>query len=330
MQSAALRPRRCKVSWDQTSFHEGRSRPPRRCAAENRDRGEIERWHSRLARADVGGSASPTAVPGTVPTTQPSQSSILESPDRGPEVDQGRQRRPSTRLRIIPGYNTADREFRPGQDLFRPGEPCEAIYNLLEGWVILYSILEDGRRQVLHFALPGAVVGFHPGEGDTPAFGAQALTDALVCVLPHREFNPLAARHPEIGLRIASLLSKDRALAFDHLTSVGRRSARERVAHLILELFIRYRSQWPGSRIEEMRLPLTQEHIGDAIGLTFVHVNRVLRRLERDGILQFHYRRLRILDPDKLIDVAGIDPQLAMSWIGPQFAPSAIAQSPKE
>ena len=90
----------------------------------------------------------------------------------------------------------------------------------------------------------------------------------------------------------------------------------KRVAHLLLELFIRYRSQWPGIRLEEMHLPLTQEHIGDATGLTFVHVNRVLRDLQRDGILEFHYRRLQILDPDKLIDVAGIDPQLVMSWIG--------------
>lgn len=218
-------------------------------------------------------------------------------------------------LRVIAGYKSGDRAFQAGQDVFSLGAPCDAIYNLVDGWVFLYNILEDGRRQILHFALPGAVLGFHPACGATATFGAQALTDAVVCMIPHKALDPLSKIHPEIGMRLAWLICRDRSLAFDHLTSIGRRSARERVAHLLLELFIRYRSQWPGSRIEQMHLPLTQEHVGDATGLTFVHVNRVLRDLRQDGIVEFHYRRLRILDPDKLIDVAGIDPHLAMSWI---------------
>ena len=218
-------------------------------------------------------------------------------------------------LRVIAACRQSDREIRAGNDLFSLGEPCDAIYNLVDGWMFLYSILADGRRQILHFALPGAILGFHPGQGAMTTYGAQALTDAVVCVIPRKNLAPISRQHPEIGMRLASLISMDRSLAFDHLTSVGRRSARGRVAHLLLELFVRYRAQWPGNRIEEMRLPLTQEHIGDATGLTFVHVNRVLRDLRQDGILEFHYRRLRILDPDKLIDGAGIDPELTMSWI---------------
>jgi CRP-like cAMP-binding protein len=217
--------------------------------------------------------------------------------------------------RVIAEHKSGDRTFKAGQDLFSLGAPCDAIYNLVDGFVFLYNILEDGRRQILHFALPGAVLGFHPARGAMATFGAQALTDTTVCVIPHGELGPLSKRLPEIGLRLAWLMARDRSLAFDHLTSIGQRSARERVARLLLELFIRYRAQWPGNRIEEMHLPLTQEHIGDATGLTFVHVNRMLRDLRADGIVEFHYRKLRILDPDKLIEVADIDPQLAMSWV---------------
>jgi CRP-like cAMP-binding protein len=222
---------------------------------------------------------------------------------------------PPEALRVLAAHKSGDREFRAGQDLFSLGAPCDSIYNLVSGWVFLYNVLEDGRRQILHFALPGAVLGFLPTPGATATHGAQALTNAVVCVIPRKALVPVSKTHPEFGLQLAWLMSRDRSLAFDHLTSVGRQSARERVAHLLLELFIRYRSQWPGNRSEEMQLPLTQEHIGDATGLTFVHVNRVLRDLRRDGVLEFHYRRLRILNPDKLIDVAGIDPQLAMSWV---------------
>lgn len=218
-------------------------------------------------------------------------------------------------MRDIAGYRLGEQKIGAGQDVFGPRTSCDAIYNLVDGWVLLYNLLEDGRRQILHFALPGAVLGFYPAHGAMTTYGAQALTDSVVCVIPHRALDPLSKKHPEIGMELAWLISRDLSLAFDHLTGVGRQSARERVAHLLLELFVRYRAQWPGSRIEEMHLPLTQEHIGDATGLTFVHVNRVLRNLRRDGILEFSYRRLRILNPDKLVDVAGIDPHLAMSWM---------------
>jgi CRP-like cAMP-binding protein len=218
-------------------------------------------------------------------------------------------------LRAISGYKSGDRSVRAGQDLFGLGEPCDAVYNLVDGWMFRYALLEDGRRQILDFVLPGAVLGFHPGQGAMTTFGIEALTDAILCVVPQKAIESLSRTHPQIALRLAWLIARDRSMAYDHLTSVGRHSARERVARLLLELFIRSRWQWPANRIEELRLPLTQEHIGDAVGLTYVHVSRVLRELKREGIVEFHYRRLRILDPDKLIDFAAIDPHLAMSWI---------------
>ena len=218
-------------------------------------------------------------------------------------------------LQAISGYRSCDRHLKVGHDLFRQGEPCDAIYNLVDGWIFHYSLLADGRRQILDFALPGAVLGFHPGAEAAMGYGAQALTDAVVCIIPQKALEPLSRRHPEVGLRLASLISQDRNLSFAHLTSIGRQSARERVAHLILELFVRFRSRWPGHRVEEMHLPLTQEHIGDATGLTGVHVNRVLGDLRQDGILTFSYRRLSILDPDRLVDVAGIDPEVLRAWV---------------
>lgn len=218
-------------------------------------------------------------------------------------------------LHVIAGHKSGDRRLKAGQDLLNLGEPCDAIYNLVDGWMFLYDLLEDGRRQILDFAMPGAVLGFHPTNGRVMTYGVQSLTDAVVCVIPHKSLVPLSRQRPEIGLRIAGLMSRDRSLTFAHLTSMGRQSARERVAHLLLELFVRCRSRWPGHRIEEMHLPLTQEHIGDATGLTGVHVNRVLGDLKKDGIVMFSYRRLSILDPDKLVDAAGVNSEVLHSWI---------------
>ncbi len=222
---------------------------------------------------------------------------------------------PADQHRLIPSFRNGDRRIAAGRDLFSIGSSGRAVFNLLDGWVAVYTLLEDGRRQIVQFAMPGAILGVLPSKGGPATVGAQALTDVVVSVIPMAVLTSQAHSEPEIGMRLALSLARDCNLAFDHLTSVGRRSARERVAHLLLELFTRFRAQWPGHRSEEMVLPLTQEQIGDATGLTFVHVNRVLSALRKEGIVQFHYRRLRILDPDRLIEVAGVDPEIALAWL---------------
>lgn len=222
---------------------------------------------------------------------------------------------PTEQHRLLPGYHTGDRKIEAGRDLFSIGWTGKSVFNLLDGWVAVYTLLEDGRRQIVQFALPGAILGILPTRRGPATVGAQALTDVTVSVIPMPVLTAHTRTEPEICLRLVRSLARDCSLAFDHLTSIGRRSARERVAHLLLELFTRYRAQWPGNHIEEMTLPLTQEQIGDATGLTFVHVNRVLSALRKEGIVQFHYRRLRILNPDRLIEVAGVDSETALGWL---------------
>lgn len=215
---------------------------------------------------------------------------------------------PAATLLTLLDHAAGNRTIKAGCDLFSQGERGDAIYHFIDGWAALYNLMEDGRRQILHFAVPGTAFVLIPTAGATMTYGAQALTDATVSVIPFESLQRLARGCPDIGLQLAALIAQDRQVAYDHLSSISRRSARERVAHLLLELFVRYRMRWPGHRIEEMHLPLTQEHIGDATGLTGVHVNRVIRDLRRDGIAEFHYRRLRILNADKLVDAAGVDP----------------------
>ena len=216
--------------------------------------------------------------------------------------------------RVLALFKSGDRVVAAGRHLFLFGEPSSAIYGLHDGWVCLYKPLLDGRRQILHFALPNSVLGFPPTESGM-AYSAQALTDVTVSVIPRNGLSAMFREHPEMAMRIAALVSLDRDLAFDHLSNIGRRTARQRVAHLLLELFVRARMRWPGFHTEEMLLPITQEDIGDTMGLTGVHVNRVLRELRRERIVEFHYRRLRVIDPDKLLDAAAVDPRLAFSWL---------------
>jgi CRP-like cAMP-binding protein len=218
-------------------------------------------------------------------------------------------------MRAIAKYRQPDRRVVAGAQLFRPGEPCREIFELLDGSAFTYTLFRDGRRQILSFVLPGAVIGFHPAQDAITSYGVEALTDIVAAPYPITASH-LFERHPELGMRLAWLLSRDLRLAFDHMASLGRLSAQERVARLLLELFVRHRMRWPAHQIEDLHLPLTQEHIGDATGLTGVHVNRMLRDLSKKGVLEFQYRRLRILDPDKLMELASADATALQSWIG--------------
>ncbi len=226
----------------------------------------------------------------------------------------------------------ATRSVAPGTDLLSQGGWTDSLYVLLGGWGCLYELLEDGRRQILRFLLPGDVAGFGI-EDDGASFGVQAITALDVCAFPRDEFLRLAGRQPEFAIAVSRFLMRQEALALEHLTSLGRRTARERIAHLLLELFYRARTAIPNEQ-EEIFLPLSQTHIGDALGLTAVHVNRMLRSLREAGILSIRGQRLRILDPDRLAAAAGFEREVSMPGLlnvrRPLISDSARPDTPSD
>ena len=210
-------------------------------------------------------------------------------------------------LCLFQQFKSETRQVPAGQDIYTQGGRADEVFTLLDGWVVLYEILENGRRQVLDFALSGAFLAFAPNLDAPTTHAAQAITDASLCVFPRERLIEMLRAYPEVLMRLAWLTARDKFLAQGHLTNVGRRPARERVAHLLLELFHRRRALEPAGDGDSIALPLTQEHIGDALGLTAVHVNRTLRKLREDGLLALKGRTLAILDPDGLAAIAGFD-----------------------
>lgn len=210
---------------------------------------------------------------------------------------------------------TGDRALRAGEPIFQLGDICTSVYTISDGWAYLYMLRPDGGRQILHYALPGDFIGFHPGASGAITYGAQALTNLHLCVMAREGIERLNRDHPEVGMRVAWMLSRNLSLTYDHLTSVARQSARERVAHLLLQLYVRRRMHWPDTAGDLIELPLTQELIADTLGLTAVHVNRTLATLRREGVLHFKLGRLCVLDPDRLIEIADLAPEVVENWI---------------
>ena len=214
---------------------------------------------------------------------------------------------PDADLEVVERFMAGHRTLAAGADFYHQGEPSEELFNVIEGWGFQYQLLEDGRRQIVRILLPGDFVGFQADLFAPLEHSAQALTEMRLCIFPRHNIIELFRSEPQLALRLTWMLARDDSRAQEWLINIGRRSARERVAHFLLELYYRVRMRAEEPLGASIPLPLTQEHIGDALGLTSVHVNRTLRDLRESGLLVVSNRLLNITDPDGLALVAGFD-----------------------
>jgi len=203
---------------------------------------------------------------------------------------------------IAEAFRTEFRRLKPGNAVFRQGEDIKEVYTLHEGWAYLYQNLVDGGRQILRLLLPGDFFGFQADMGDgVRIHSAQALTAVALCVFPSTNILSMVRGHVDLGIRLIWMTAHDEAVAYEQLVSLGRRTARERVAYLLLDLFHRLRlRQRDPEGIQAVDLPLTQELIADVCGLTQIHVNRTLKSLRKDKLLELRGGRLYVPDVELL------------------------------
>ncbi len=210
-------------------------------------------------------------------------------------------------LATITDLETGARVIPIGSDLYQQGDVCSTYYIVLNGWVALSVLLDDGSCQILDFALPGAVLGFQSGP-DAPMYhSARCLSVVRVYAFPRAKLDTVIEGNPRLALLLCRQITADEARAHDHLINLGLRGARERIARLLLEIYVRLRWRLPTEPGEIIQLPLSQGHIGQALGLTYVHVCRTLQILREQKIVRFANHRLEIIDPPALVGAAGID-----------------------
>jgi CRP-like cAMP-binding protein len=188
--------------------------------------------------------------------------------------------------------------------------PSAAAHLVLEGWLVRSVMLPDGRRQILEFLVPGDLVGPVPRSRETLAQDLSNLTPARVSVLSLDQLGSLRKGRPDIAFALIAAASKGGERLADQVLRLGRLGAYERTAHLLLELL--FRLQRAGLAGEtSYPLPVTQEELADALGLSSVHLNRVIRAMTADGLVEIHGRAARTLvtvrDPERLADIAMYD-----------------------
>ncbi|HPG60900.1 MAG TPA: Crp/Fnr family transcriptional regulator [Casimicrobium sp.] len=193
-----------------------------------------------------------------------------------------------------------------GETLIREGETDAPLYTLLSGWAFRFKTLSDGRRQILNFLLAGDFIGVQQKMGDTAAHGVVTLTDSVFCVFQRDALWELHRQSPVMGFNITWLTAHEESLVDDTLLSVGRRSAEERIATLLILLYKRAAALQADGGASGVPFPLTQQHIADGLGLSLVHTNKTLRKLERRGLHQLDDGRLRLRDVKALTRLADL------------------------
>lgn len=192
-----------------------------------------------------------------------------------------------------------ERNVKRGAVVLREHDSSRELFVVRKGWLYSFMLLGNGSRQITRLHFPGDLIGVSSLASGRLAESVVAVTDAVLSPFGKDKLAALFRLHPRLSALIFSLAVAERVAMADRLASIGRTSARARIALLLCEIFARMKIIGTGR--ESLHLPLTQEDIGDATGLTAVHVNRMMRGLANDGLIERRGSMVRLIGEDRLV-----------------------------
>jgi len=215
-----------------------------------------------------------------------------------PWLDQGK----AGRIQLGHSFcTTSERTVNAHEHLFLAGDAQTHIYQILEGVVGVYKMLADGRRQIVTFCYPGDLIGIdHP---ERFAQNAEALSHTRVRSIPVKAIDTLITSEPGFGQAMLNVLSTELAETRDQLLSLGRKSAKEKVATFLLR--ISRRNEREGNDAQDLFLPMTRAEIADYLGMTIETVSRQITKLKVANIIRLESKSVvKVVDLDQLEDIA--------------------------
>jgi CRP-like cAMP-binding protein len=206
-------------------------------------------------------------------------------------------------LEFVSNFKSGELNVEAGTSLLLQSTNSAHLYTLLSGWAFRYKTLPDGRRQILNYALPSDLIGLQGSVNDEMQHSVEALTDVTLCVFPREKLWDLYSNHPTLAFDITWIAAREEQMLDEGLLSVGRRTAIERLAYLLLTMF--QRAEEVGlTKGNSIQFPFTQQHVADTLGLSLVHTNKTLQRLNATKTMRWKERRFEILDRKALAKLA--------------------------
>lgn len=209
-------------------------------------------------------------------------------------------------IAVLTDVTDLPRQVPKLRDLIREGDKPDRVIVVLDGWACRYKVLPTGTRQIMAFLMPGDSCDLHIGLLREMDHSIQTLSTAQIATIPRARMEAMLVDHPAIAraMYVSQLVDEGTLRAW--IVSMGRRNSLERVAHLMCELYLRAHDI--GLTVDTtLELPLSQTVLADALGLTPVHINRVLKTLRIDGAMTLQRGSLKIEDPLRLARIAGFD-----------------------
>ena len=212
-------------------------------------------------------------------------------------------------LAFIEAFRTGTLAVKAGHAIISEQRPTGKLFTLYAGWAFRYKTLSDGRRQILNFLLPGDFIGLQQEFADGAMHGIEAVTDTALCVFKRDGLWDLFRNHPSLGYDVTWMSAREEGFVDDNLLTAGRRNATERVAMLLMHLYRRLErlglerrdADGLGATVE---FPINQQHIADNLGLSLVHTNKTMRRLQALGLHEIADGRLRLRNTRALERIA--------------------------
>lgn len=203
---------------------------------------------------------------------------------------------------------------KKAKDIIVEGYRYRVLHVVESGFAIRYKLLHSGKRQIVNVILPGDIIGFPACFYEHAVFSVTAVSEMRLHHVPLDAFADLCLERAKVATALVWFAAREAAIYAEHIIDAGRREPLERLAHFLLEMLTRLQSIGCASA-DSFVMPLSQEGIGDVIGLSGPHVNRMLAELKRDGLIATKGHEVRILD------------RAALQILG-EFHPTYLARTP--
>lgn len=207
----------------------------------------------------------------------------------------------------LQGQAYAIRHFDARSDVIQDGKPNDELCVVVGGWAARNKIMLDGSRQISALCVPGDMFNLEALLTGRSWYTITALTPMVVACFPMEKVRRIAASNQQAQIALSAAIMRQELILTEWLACLGRRSTRERLAHLLCELQVRLHHAGLSGDGGYM-LPLTQQDFGDALGVSTIHINRTLKSLRDDRLVLFRSGRMHIADVAALREVAGFDP----------------------
>lgn len=209
---------------------------------------------------------------------------------------------------LLRALEKTERDYRKDEIVRHQGRPVDELFVVKSGWLTSFSLLQDGRRQLLRLFFPGDIVDLSEIALEKTQHDIKCVTNAVLCPFPKSAMDLVFSTSPRLTALLFSMTVRENSTLLDRIRAIGRFSAYERLCYLILELSERL-YHVTGNRLdgEGFRLPLTQMDIADLLGLTNVYVSKTMSRIEKDGLIRRDGNRVVLLQTVKMQRICEFD-----------------------